>query len=354
MSTALECIAHFVPRSLRLSAGAASLALVLAAFGTSPAAATDLHGAGSTFVQPLIASWTTDWSAKTGVKVIYDGGGSGAGVTKIKTGEVDFGATDAPLSDEELDANGLVQFPVVAGGIVVVESIAGMGAKRIQLTGDAIADIFAGRIKTWNDPKLKALNPTAPLPAAPINVVHRSDSSGITYNFSAYLAKVSPAWSKELGVGKTVKWPVGSGVEGNGNVGSGVMNAPNSIGYVEYGFAMKHDLRIISMRGASGKAVMPTQRSIQSAVASADWAAAKHFNLMLVDSQGNDAWPIAAVTWVVVKRDQSRGQTGKRTLDYFRWALHYGNSAADALGYTPLPDNVVKLIEAAWAKEIQD
>jgi phosphate transport system substrate-binding protein len=309
-------------------------------------AITELHGAGSTFVQPILKEWAYNWSAKSGVKIDYEGGGSGAGITKVKAGQVEFGATDAPLAEEDLAKNGLVQFPIVAGGIVVVEHVTDLGRRRLQIDGPTLAAIFMGKITKWNDPILAALNPGAPLPDAPIAVVHRSEGSGTTYNFSAYLTKISQEWAGKLGTAKTINWPVGTGTEGNQKVAEMVANTPNSIGYVEYGYALAHNMRIATLHGSANATVYPTQTTIRNAVDAADWAHVSNFNLLLVGVQAKDAWPIAATTWILLPADGSATPTA---LEFFRYALH-SSQLADAQGYTPLPPKLVQLIESSWSK----
>jgi phosphate transport system substrate-binding protein len=331
--------------SLRLIASMLFCALAQSVSAAKPAV-TDIHGAGSTFVQPILKEWAFNWTSKSGVKVDYEGGGSGAGVTKVKAGQVEFGATDAPVSDEDLAANGLLQFPIVAGGIVVVEHVTDLGRRRLQIDGPTLAAVFMGKITKWNDPAIVALNPGAPLPDAPIAVVHRSEGSGTTYNFSAYLTKISPEWAGKLGTAKTINWPVGTGTEGNQKVAEMVANTANSIGYVEYGYALAHNMRIATLHGSAGATVYPTQTTIRNAVDSADWAHASNFNLMLVGVQGKDAWPIAATTWIVVPANGSATPT---VLDFLKFCLHSGQ-LADAQGYTPLPPKLVQMIEASWAK----
>ena len=317
-----------------------------------PAIATpsgDLHGAGSTFVQPVLQAWAQNWSQRSGTKINYESVGSGAGVDKLKAGQVDFAATDAPLSDADLAAGKFVQFPIVAGGIVVVANLPNAARKRLQINGEVLADILLGQITVWNDPKLVALNAGMSLPAAPIKVIHRSDSSGITYNFTAYLSKVSPAFKEKVGIGKNVTWPTGTGVDGNVNLAAAVSSTPNSLGYVEYGYALQHEMHIAGLHDASGRTVSPSQTSISAAVQAADWAHASHFNLMLVGVQGTDAWPIAVTTWAVVPASQ---QKNKVALDFLRFVLHSGGTTADSMGYTPLPDSLVKLIDASFAKDL--
>jgi phosphate transport system substrate-binding protein len=322
-----------------------------AAISSKAAPTTELHGAGSTFVQPILKEWAYNWSSKSGVTVNYEGGGSGVGITKAKAGQVDFGASDAPMSDEELAQNGLVQFPIVSGGIVVVENVTDLGRRRLQIDGQTLSAIFMGKISRWNDPALKALNVGAQLPDAPIVVVHRSEGSGTTYNFTAYLTKVSPDWAGKLGTGKTITWPVGNGTEGNQNVATMVSNTPNSIGYVEYGYALAHNMRIATLHNTGGSTVYPTQTTIRNAVDAADWVHASNFNLLLVGIQAKDAWPISATTWVLLPK---KGANAEKTIEFFRWALEHGAELADAQGYTPLPPKLVKLIESSWSKSLAE
>jgi phosphate transport system substrate-binding protein len=321
---------------------------VSVAANTAPA---EIHGAGSTFIQPIMKEWAYNWTTKSGVQINYEGGGSGAGITKVKAGQVDFGATDAPLTEEELAASGLVQFPIVAGGIVVVEKVTDLGRRRLQINGQVLAEIFMGKITRWNDPALLELNPGASLPDAPITVVHRSEGSGTTYNFSAYLTKVSPEWASKLGTAKSINWPVGNGTEGNQNVANMVSNTPNSIGYVEYGYALAHNMRIATLHNSQGATVYPTQTTIRNAVDAADWEHASNFNLLLVGIQGKDAWPIAATTWILMP---AKGTSTTTTLEFFRWALNSGATFADSQGYTPLPVKLVKLVESSWTKSFSE
>jgi phosphate transport system substrate-binding protein len=333
--------------SVIVAALAGILFAIASASAAPPPAVTEIHGAGSTFVQPLLAEWATNWSARSGIKINYEGGGSGNGINKVKAGHVDFGATDAPLGEEDLASNGLVQFPIVSGGIVIVENVTALGRRRLQVDGPTLSSIFMGKIKKWNDPALIELNPGAQLPDAPIQVVHRSEGSGTTYNFSAYLTKTSPDWAAKLGTAKTINWPVGTGTEGNQNVANMVINTPLSIGYVEYGYALAHNMRIATLHNPSGATVYPNQSTIRNAVDAADWAHVPNFDLLLVGTQAKDAWPIAATTWVLLP---AKSATTEKALDFFRWALESGSQVADSQGYTPLPPKLVKLIETSWGK----
>ena len=341
-------------RSQRIHLGIAAVGLVACALGMPQAAVgaasaiTEIHGAGSTFVQPILTEWASSWTIKTGMKISYEGGGSGVGISKAKAGQVDFGATDAPLAEEDLSASGLVQFPIVTGGIVVVENVTALGRRRLQIDGNTLAAIYMGKITKWNDPALLELNSGAQLPDAPITVVHRSEGSGTTYNFTAYLTKASQDWAGKLGTAKSINWPVGSGTEGNQNVANMVTNTPLSIGYVEYGYALAHNMRIVTLHQANGATVYPNQTTIRNAVEAADWAHAPGFNLLLVGTQSKDAWPIAATTWVLIP---AKGPATEKSLEFFRWALESGAQVADAQGYTPLPPKVVKLIENSWLKD---
>jgi len=241
----------------------------------------------------------------------------------------------------------LVQFPIVTGGIVIVENVTQLGRRRLQIDGATIAAIYMGKITKWNDPAIVELNPGAQLPDAPIAVVHRSEGSGTTYNFSAYLTKVSPDWATKLGTAKSINWPVGSGTEGNQNVANMVSNTPMSIGYVEYGYALAHNMRIATLHNANGVTVYPNQTTIRNAVDAADWAHVPNFNLLLLGTQAKEAWPIAATTWVLLP---AKAPTYQKSVEFFRWALTNGSQIADSQGYTPLPPKLVKLIEASWDK----
>lgn len=326
----------------------AGLFLFMCGAGFASAAGHKITGAGSTFVEPVLTKWAAQWSQQKGTVVAYEGVGSGAGIDQLKAGKVDFAATDAPMKNEELKAGGFRQFPVVAGGIVPVTNMRGAGRKRVRLTGPLLAQIFQGTITRWNDPALVAANGNFRLPDEPIIVVRRSDSSGITYNFTAYLSRISPEWSTAIGTGKTVKWPVGIEAEGNVGVGQLVSQTPFSIGYVEYGYALQHELQIVNLFATPERAISPTQTTIRNALESADWRSASEFNLLLVGIQGTDTWPIAASTWIVMPRDVEKSQDGRAALMFFGWALDRGGEIADSLGYTPLPPGLVGLVKDSW------
>ncbi|UXI69692.1 phosphate ABC transporter substrate-binding protein PstS [Tahibacter amnicola] len=314
-------------------------------------AVADMSGAGSTFVQPIMLRWADAWGRQSGAKVTYSGVGSGAGVEQLVAGKVDFAASDAPLSEEDLAKNRFTQFPIVAGGIVVVANMPGE-RKRVQFSGPLLAQVFLGQITKWNDPALQAANAGMTLPDQPITVVHRSDSSGITYNLTAFLSRVSPAWAEKYGTNKLPQWPAGVPAKGNDGVGQKITQTPYSIGYVEYGYALEHNMSITGLRNSAGATIAPTQTTISNAVAAADWESAPHFSTLLSGVQDANAWPIAAVTWVVMPRTPRKMAEDQGTLDFFTWVLRNGATLADAQGYTPMPERVVKLVEAAWAKEV--
>ena len=341
----------------RLQACAATVRrLALASLMAAPllaAQATEVTGAGSTFVYPLLSQWSTDYNKATGTKVNYASIGSGAGIQQIKSGTVDFGASDKPLSPEELDAAGLAQFPVTIGGVVPVVNIEGVSAGKLRLDGATLAQIFLGSIKKWNDPAIAALNPGVTLPDSAISVVHRSDGSGTTFNFVNYLSKVSPDWKSKVGEGTSVQWPVGVGGKGNEGVAAYVKQIKNSVGYVELAYALKTGMAYTALKNHAGNFVEPSLASFASAAASADWAHAKDFHLVITDAPGANAWPIAASVFVMVYKQPKDAERSKAAMAFFRWALEKGQEQAAELFYVALPPALVTSIEKYWAAEIK-
>ena len=317
------------------------------------AQATDITGAGSSFVYPVLSKWSAGYAEKTGNKLNYQSVGSGAGVAQIKEGTIDFGATDAPLKAEDLAQFGLGQFPVVVGGIVPVVNIAGIEAGQIKLDGTTLADIFLGKITNWNDPRIAALNAGLNLPTAKITVVHRSDGSGTTFNFTNYLSKVSPDWASKVKYGTAVEWPTGVGGKGNEGVSQYVKQIKGSIGYVEYAYAVKNKISWINLKNAAGKVVAPSAEGFAAAAATADWASAKDFNLIMTNAPGAQAWPITATTWAVMYKKPKNAEHTKVAFDFFKWALENGQKDAASLDYVALPDTLVKKIEAYWASDFK-
>lgn len=334
-----------IPRLLALGAIGASVA--------GSAFATDITGAGSTFVYPILSQWSADYSAATGVKVNYQSIGSGGGIAQIKAATVDFGASDKPLPPDELSQAGLAQFPIVIGGVVPVVNIEGVGAGKVKLTGPVLADIYLGKIQKWNDPALGALNPDLKLGDAAITVVHRSDGSGTTFNFVNYLSKVSEEWKSKVGEGTSVQWPVGVGGKGNEGVAAYVKQIKNSIGYVELAYALQNKMSYTSMKNHAGSFVEPTPETFQAAAAGADWSKVKDFHLVITDSAGANSWPITASVFVMMYRQPKDATHTKTALDFFKWALEKGQPQAKALDYVALPDPLVKQIETYWAGNIK-
>jgi len=333
---------------LRLLALAASLA-----FGIGAAHAADITGAGSSFVYPVISKWSAAYAEKTGNRVNYQSIGSGGGIAQIEAGTVDFGASDKPLDEATLAKYGLGQFPDVIGGIVPAFNVQGVAPGKLVLDGPALAGIFLGKITHWNDPAIARLNPGVKLPDAKINVVHRSDGSGTTFNFTDYLSKVSPEWKSKVGKSTAVNWPTGIGGKGNEGVSAYIRQIPNSIGYVEYAYAVQNHLGYARMKNAAGKVVEPNAASFQAAASTADWAHAKNFNLLMTNAPGANAWPITATSWVIMYKQPKNAANSKVALDFFRYAYTTGKSAATALDYVPLPAGLVTQIESYWKTEFK-
>ena len=314
----------------------------------NPALPGEVTGAGSTFIFPILTKWSAEYAAAAGTQISYRPIGSGAGVAQIKSAAMDFGASDAPLTPGELQKAGLVQFPLVVGGIVPVVNIAGVKSGDIQFTGPVLADIFLGKIKTWNDPAIAALNPEIGLPPAPITVVHRLDGSGTTFNWTNYLGKVSPEWRNKVGEGTAVDWPVGAGGKGNDGVAAFVSKTPNAIGYVEYAYAVQKKLTYGLVQNKAGKFVNPGASSFRAAAASADWASVKDFYLIMTDAPGEESYPVMATSFILMHKAPRDPARAKSALQFFRWALEKGQAQASSLDYVPLPESLVGQIEAYW------
>ena len=332
----------------------AAAALLAAACGTkggnnsasAEGTATQVTGAGSTFVYPVLSAWAADHKKQSGTSINYQSIGSGAGISQVKAGTVDFGATDQPLASDELAAAGLAQFPIVIGGIVPVVNIAGVNPGQLKLSGPLLADIYAGKVKTWNDPAIAAINPGVKLPASNIAVVHRSDGSGTSFNFTHYLSQVSPTWKSGPGEGKTVAWPTGVGGKGNEGVAGYVRQIPNSIGYVEYAYVVQNHMTYAQLQNAAGTFVSPSAESFANAAQSADWANASDFNLVMTNAPGVNAYPITATTFVLMPRQPKDKAKSEAALSFFKYALERGQAQAKSLDYVPLPETLVKQVEA--------
>jgi phosphate transport system substrate-binding protein len=317
------------------------------------AQAADITGAGATFPFPVYSKWADAYKTQTGTGLNYQSIGSGAGVKQIQARTVTFGATDAPLQAPQLEKDGLVQWPMVMGAIVLVVNVDGLKSNDLVLDGKTVGDIFLGTIRRWDDPAIKKLNPSVNLPAAPISVVRRSDGSGTTFNFTDYLSKVSPDWKAKVGTGTAVEWPVGVGARGNEGVAGNVGQTKNSIGYVEYAYAKQNNLTYAAMTNAAGKTVRASIASFQAAASNADWKAEDGFYQILTNQPGDASWPITAATFILMHKQPANKAASAEALKFFEWAFEKGDKMAEDLDYIPMPDNVVKLIKDTWAKNIQ-
>jgi phosphate transport system substrate-binding protein len=324
---------------------------VVLAFASSVSLAQDVVGAGASFPAPLYARWAADYQKATGTRINYQSVGSGAGMRQIRGKTVDFGASDAPLTDAELQKDGLMQFPTAIGGVVPVINIPGIAAKQMRLTGALLGDIFIGKITRWNDPAIVALNKDLKLPDAQISVVRRADGSGTTFIFTNYLSKVNGDWKSKVGEGTAVNWPVGAGGKGNEGVSAFVTRLPNSIGYVEYAYAKQNKMPYALLQNAAGNFVAPDDDTFAAAAAGADWK--KSYYQILTNQPGKDAWPITGATFIMMHKLQDKPQQGSAALKFFDWAFRNGDKVAAELDYVPLPDSVEALIRQSWA-EIKD
>lgn len=313
--------------------------------------AQEITGAGATFPAPIYAKWAADYNKATKVKVNYQSIGSGGGIKQIDSKTVDFGASDMPLTDEVLKTKGQMQFPTVMGGVVPVINVKGIEPGQLKLTGPVLADIYLGKIARWNDPALKALNPTLALPDAAIAQVRRADGSGTTFIFTNYLSKISPEWKTKVGEGTAVNWPVGAGGKGNEGVAAFVGRLPNSMGYVEYSYVKQNKMTYAMVQNSAGNFIKPEDDSFKAAAAGADWA--KSFYQILTNQPGKDAWPISGATFILMHTKQDKPANATEVLKFFSWAYANGDKTAADLDYVPMPKPVIAAIEKAWG-EIKD
>ncbi|WP_294767379.1 phosphate ABC transporter substrate-binding protein PstS [uncultured Rhodoferax sp.] len=315
------------------------------------ASAQEITGAGASFPAPIYAKWASDYNKATGVKVNYQSIGSGGGIKQIDSKTVDFGASDAPLTDEVLKSKGQIQFPTVLGGVVPVINVKGIEPGQLKLTGQVLGDIYLGKIAKWNDPAIKALNPSLNLPDAAIAQVRRADGSGTTFIFTNYLSKVNAEWKAKVGEGTAVNWPVGAGGKGNEGVAAFVSRLPNSMGYVEYSYVKQNKLNYAILQNAAGNYVKPDDDAFKAAAAGADWN--KTFYQILTNQPGKDAWPISGATFILMHLKQDKPANATETLKFFNWAYANGGKSAEDLDYVPMPPAVVAAIQKAWG-EIKD
>jgi phosphate transport system substrate-binding protein len=336
-----------------------SLAISLLAAGMTASVAVgaaDITGAGATFPYPLYAKWAEAYKQKTGIGMNYQSIGSGGGIKQIRSRTVDFGASDAPLKPEELQKDGLVQFPVVMGGVVPVVNVQGLAAGQLRLSGKLLADIYLGKITKWNDPQIGALNKDVKLPNQAITIVHRADGSGTTFIFTHYLAKISQEWKDKVGNNTSVSWPAATSTGGKGNEGvaSFVQRIKGSIGYVEYAYAKQNKMTHVLLQNRDGNFVAPDDQTFQAAAAGADWKNAPGFYQILTDQSGKNAWPITGATFILMHKTQADAGKAREVLKFFDWAYKDGDQMALELDYVPMPDDVVKMVQSAWRNEIKD
>jgi phosphate transport system substrate-binding protein len=320
-------------------------------FASISASAADISGAGATFPYPVYAKWADTYKKETGNGLNYQSIGSGGGIKQITARTVTFGASDAPLTAKQrTDGGDLMQWPMVMGGIVPVVNLDGVEANDITLDGATLAKIFLGEIKTWDDAAIKKLNPNVKLPSTAIVVVHRSDGSGTTFNFTNYLAKVSPDWKSKVGSATSVEWPAGIGAKGNEGVAGNVQQSKNSIGYVETAYAKQNKLTTTKMVNKDGKAVAANGETVQAAAANADWEHSDGFYMIITDQPGANSWPISASTFILMPKQVKDAAAAQEALNFFAWAYAKGDQAASELEYVPMPANVKKLIQSKWTE----
>ena len=332
--------------SFKLSLAGAVSAVVMSLSGL--AMAQEITGAGATFPAPVYSKWAADYNKATGVKVNYQSVGSGAGIKQIDSKTVDFGASDMPQTDDVLAKKGQIQFPAVIGGTVPVINIKGIAPGQMKLDGQVLGDIYLGKITKWNDPAIKALNPTLPLPDAAIAPVRRADGSGTTFNFTNYLSRVHPEWKTKVGEGTAVNWPVGAGGKGNEGVAAFVNRLPNSIGYVEYSYVKQNKMTYTLLKNKDGVYVSPNETSFAAAAAGADWN--KSFYQLITDQPGKNSWPISTATFILMNMKQEKPAAATEVFKFFAWAYKNGDKPAAALDDVPMPDSVIGSIEKSWAK----
>jgi phosphate transport system substrate-binding protein len=315
--------------------------------------AADISGAGATFPAPVYAKWAEAYKAQTGAGLNYQAIGSGGGIKQIEAKTVDFGASDKPLKPEDLQANGLYQFPTVMGGVVPVVNVPGLQPGQLKLTGALLAQIYLGNVTKWSDPKIAALNHGVKLPNLPITVVHRSDGSGTSFLYTSYLSLVSPEWKTKVGASDSVQWPTGLGGKGNDGVSAFVKQTIGSIGYVEYAYAKQNHATYVLLQNAAGQYPQPQAPAFAAAAAGADWTKAPGNYLLLLNQSGAKSWPITGATFILVYKTQANPATGKAVLGFFDWAYKNGDAAASQLDYVPLPAGVKALIRKQWAANVK-
>jgi phosphate transport system substrate-binding protein len=325
-----------------------------AAIAFTSAVAADITGAGATFPYPIYAKWAEEYKKASGNGLNYQSIGSGGGIKQIKAKTVDFGASDMPLKAEELEAEGLIQFPAIMGGVVPVVNVDGIAPGQLKLTGQVLADIYMGKVTKWNAPEIANLNAGVKLPAEDITVVHRADGSGTSFLFTDYLSKVNPEFKSKVGAGTAVKWPTGVGGKGNEGVAANVQRIKNSIGYVEYAYAKRNKMSHTQLKNRDGQFVQPDDDTFKAAAAGADWAKTPGFAVVLTDQPGKASWPITGASFILMHKAQADAAKGKEVLKFFDWAYKNGGAMATELEYVSMPAPVVKLVQDAWKSQLKD
>jgi phosphate transport system substrate-binding protein len=324
-----------------------------AALGVSlSAVAADISGAGATFPYPIYAKWADAYKTLTGVGLNYQSIGSGGGIKQIKAKTVTFGASDMPLKPDDLKTAGLVQFPMIIGGVVPVVHVKGIQAGQLHLDGATVASIYLGDITQWNDPKIKSLNPKLALPDTAIAPVYRSDGSGTNFLFSDYLSKSSPKFLSTIGANSSVQWPVGIGAKGNEGVANMTTQTDGAIGYVEYAYAKQNKMAYSVLTNKAGATVAPSAESFQAAAANADWSKADSYYLILTDQAGAKSWPLTGASFILVYKQPDDAVAVNEALKFFAWAYKDGANMAAELDYVPLPASLIAQVKKTWTAEI--
>jgi phosphate transport system substrate-binding protein len=317
------------------------------------ALAADISGAGATFPYPIYSKWADAYKTQTGIGLNYQSIGSGGGIKQIKAKTVTFGASDMPLKPEELKEAGLVQFPMIIGGVVPVVNIKGVAANQLVLDGPTVAAIYMGEITKWDDARIKKLNPKLALPGTNIAPVYRSDGSGTNFLFSNYLASTSPKFQMSIGAATSVQWPVGIGAKGNEGVANMTRQTDGAIGYVEYAYAKQTQMATAELVNKAGKTVAPNAEAFQAAAANADWSHAEGYYLILTDQAGAQSWPITGASFILVYSTPPDAAATGEALKFFDWAYKNGGKMAAELDYVPLPDALIKQVRATWKAQIK-
>ena len=338
---------------VRCAAFGALAALSVSVAPLSVASAADISGAGATFPYPIYAKWADAYKKETGTGLNYQSIGSGGGIKQIKAKTVTFGASDMPLKPEDLEQAGLIQFPMIMGGVVPVVNLKGIKSGEVKLSGTVLANIYMGEITKWNDAQIKALNPNVNLPNTAIAPVYRSDGSGTNFLFTDYLSKTSPKFKTQIGANTSVQWPAGIGAKGNEGVANMVKQTDGSVGYVEYAYAKQNNITYLDLQNKDGKTVTPKIEAFQAAAANADWANSKGYYVLLTDEPGAESWPITGASFILMYKNPQDASASAEALKFFDWAYKSGDKMATDLDYVPMPDSVVSLVQKTWAQTIQ-